>query len=224
MNQKILHLALAQSRDTRLAADSISQSCEYTDAFSIERAYELAEQKIFDLVVITVAQPHHALIQFVEQLNNISFGTKIIIITTTITQFKTSLLLAAGADLHLKQPLNHVVISHYCRKLLQMQKYKPGALLTLGLVSLQPETAHLYLDSIPVQLRRRESDILACLFRFKNQIVTRDMIIDSVWGSIDRTPEKSTIDVYVRRLRMHMRNYGNCIQTVKGIGYSARAN
>ncbi|PIY80932.1 MAG: hypothetical protein COY80_00255, partial [Candidatus Pacebacteria bacterium CG_4_10_14_0_8_um_filter_42_14] len=224
MNQKILHVTLTQNRDTKLATDSISQSYEYLDATSIERAYELVEKISFDLILISVTYPSQAVIQFLEQLNNMSFGTKIIVVTTKTTEPNTALLLAVGADLHLKQPLSHIIITHYCRKLLQMQKYKPGALLTLGQVSLQPETAHLYLDTIPVQLRRKESDILACLFRFKNQVVTRDMLIDYVWGITDSTPEKSTIDVYVRRLRMHLRNYGGCIQTVKGIGYSARVN
>lgn len=73
----------------------------------------------------------------------------------------------------------------------------------------------------PVQLYLREFEILALLLRNPNRVLRREQIIAAIWGNADAV-EPRTIDVHIRRLRLHLggrKGAGGAIVTVRGVGY-----
>ncbi len=60
--------------------------------------------------------------------------------------------------------------------------------------------------------------ILSLLARHKNQVISRETIIENLWPE-ETIPTYATIDVYVRRIRMALKLPDNPIQTVRGFGY-----
>ena len=56
------------------------------------------------------------------------------------------------------------------------------------------------------------------LIKFRNQVVDRQIIKKTVWFDSEY-PRKNTVDVYVRRLRMTLGEFGQRIKTVRGFGY-----
>jgi DNA-binding response OmpR family regulator len=70
----------------------------------------------------------------------------------------------------------------------------------------------------PVRLTRREFELLRCLVENRNRVLSRDRLLERVWG-YDRFVETRSVDVHVGRLRSKLGAVGPQIETVVGLGY-----
>ncbi len=73
-------------------------------------------------------------------------------------------------------------------------------------------------DDAPVRLTRREFELLRYLVENRNRVLSRDRLLERVWG-YDRLVETRSVDVHVGRLRSKLRTAGQQIETVVGLGY-----
>jgi DNA-binding response OmpR family regulator len=73
-------------------------------------------------------------------------------------------------------------------------------------------------DGSPIRLTRREFELLRYLVRNRNRVVSRDKLLERVWG-YDRLVETRSVDVHVGRLRSKLGGAGRQIETVVGLGY-----
>lgn len=78
-------------------------------------------------------------------------------------------------------------------------------------------------DGNPVRLTRREFQILRCLVEHRNRVLSRDRLLDRIWGSGD-TVDARTVDVHLGRLRAKLGPAGSQIETVFGLGYRFAEN
>lgn len=74
------------------------------------------------------------------------------------------------------------------------------------------------MDGIPVTLTLKEFELLELLIRNKNIVLSRDRLLEEVWG-YDFDGETRTIDVHIRTLRQKLKSAGDLIETVRGVGY-----
>jgi DNA-binding response OmpR family regulator len=80
------------------------------------------------------------------------------------------------------------------------------------------EAVAIAVDGAPVRLTRREFELLRYLVQNKNRVVSRDRLLERVWG-YERFVETRSVDVHVGRLRTKLRTAGRQIETVIGLGY-----
>jgi len=73
-------------------------------------------------------------------------------------------------------------------------------------------------DGESIRLTRREFELLQFLVQNKNRVISRDRLLERVWG-YDRSIETRSVDVHVGRLRTKLRVAGRQIETVVGLGY-----
>jgi len=73
-------------------------------------------------------------------------------------------------------------------------------------------------DGESVRLTRREFELLRYLVENRNRVLSRDRLLERVWG-YDRLVETRSVDVHVGRLRSKLREAGRQIETVVGLGY-----
>ena len=73
-------------------------------------------------------------------------------------------------------------------------------------------------DGTTIRLTRREFELLHYLVQNKNRVISRDRLLERVWG-YDRLIETRSVDVHVGRLRGKLRAAGRQIETVVGLGY-----
>jgi DNA-binding response OmpR family regulator len=76
----------------------------------------------------------------------------------------------------------------------------------------------LTVDGEPVRLTRREFDLLRCLVENRNRVLSRDRLLERVWG-YEQFIETRSVDVHVGRLRAKLGEAGRQIETVVGLGY-----
>jgi DNA-binding response OmpR family regulator len=75
-----------------------------------------------------------------------------------------------------------------------------------------------HVDGEPIRLTRREYDLLRYLVTNQNRVISRDRLLERVWG-YERVVETRSVDVHVGRLRAKLRAAGRQIETVVGLGY-----
>jgi DNA-binding response OmpR family regulator len=69
-----------------------------------------------------------------------------------------------------------------------------------------------------IKLTNKEFNLLSVLAKSANRVVTRQQLLDSVWG-YSYYGDARTLDVHIRRLRQKLEECGDCIETVVGVGY-----
>jgi DNA-binding response OmpR family regulator len=93
--------------------------------------------------------------------------------------------------------------------------------IAVGAVTLASGAREVHVDGDEVVLTQREFDLLEYLLRHPGRVVTRDQLLESVWGF--RAPgETRTVEVHVAQLRKKLRQ-PDLIRTVRGLGYKATA-
>ncbi|MGE5838159.1 MAG: response regulator transcription factor [Acidobacteriota bacterium] len=73
-------------------------------------------------------------------------------------------------------------------------------------------------DGEPIRLTRREFELLRCLVENRNRVLSRDRLLERVWG-YEQFIETRSVDVHVGRLRSKLGSAGRQIETVVGLGY-----
>ena len=76
----------------------------------------------------------------------------------------------------------------------------------------------IFVEEVPVRLTRREFELLKFLVENRNRVLSRDRLLERVWG-YDRFIETRSVDVHVGRLRAKLGPAGSQIETVVGLGY-----
>lgn len=87
-------------------------------------------------------------------------------------------------------------------------------------LSLHEQTRDVSRDGHQIELTPREFDLLLHFLKHPNQVLTRDQLLDAVWG-FDYYGDTNVVDVYIRYVRQKIELPGACtlIQTVRGVGY-----
>jgi DNA-binding response OmpR family regulator len=80
------------------------------------------------------------------------------------------------------------------------------------------EAVNIAVDGTPIRLTRREFELLRHLVENRNRVLSRDRLLERVWG-YDRIIETRSVDVHVGRLRTKLGAAGKQIETVVGLGY-----
>ncbi|MBO7632445.1 MAG: winged helix-turn-helix transcriptional regulator, partial [Lachnospiraceae bacterium] len=75
----------------------------------------------------------------------------------------------------------------------------------------------------PVQLTKKEYDILLLLLQNGQSVVTRERLLTEVWGYAFEG-ESRTVDVHIRTLRQKLGAAGGYVETIRGVGYCIRPN
>ena len=99
----------------------------------------------------------------------------------------------------------------------------PRSLLTAGPLTMDTDRHEVSVNGEGVELTRREFDLLRYLLENKERVISRESLLDHVWG-FDFVGETNAVDVYIRFLRAKIdEHFGiKLIHTVRGVGYVIR--
>ena len=143
----------------------------------------------------------------------------IIMMTAKGTEYDKVIGLDSGADDYIAKPFGMMELVSRVKALLRRtQKSSAGARLVCGTLILDKETYKVTADGQEVTLTHREFELLEFLLENRNIVLSREKILDRIWGYTSDV-ETRTLDVHIRSLRQKLGTSGNCIETVRGIGY-----
>ena len=95
---------------------------------------------------------------------------------------------------------------------------KKDALLEFGGLKIDLPGHNVWLDDVKTDLTTKEYDLLVYLVRHKGIVLTREQILNAVWG-YDSFGYDRTVDWQVKLLRSKLGKYRDMIQTIRGVGY-----
>ena len=126
-----------------------------------------------------------------------------------------------GADDYVTKPFSLRELSARVRAVLRRSPRvddKPAAAYQGDRLTADFDAVAVAVDGQSVRLTRREFELLRYLVQNKNRVVSRDRLLERVWG-YDRLVETRSVDVHVGRLRGKLGGAGRQIETVVGLGY-----
>ena len=98
---------------------------------------------------------------------------------------------------------------------------EPGTVLEAGGIQVDVDRHLVFIRGEEVHLRRKEFELLSLLMENAGRLLTRDVLIDRIWGS-DYFGDTKTLDVHIKRLRTHIEedpSNPRLITTIRGVGY-----
>ena len=123
-----------------------------------------------------------------------------------------------GADDYVTKPFSLAVLLAKTRALIRRGRGEGGEALTCGAIALEPGRRACTVAGAPVELPPREYELLLCLMRNKGRVLSRDQLLDKVWG-VDFDGGDRAVDSRVKALRAALGPAGRQIKTVFKAGY-----
>ena len=131
--------------------------------------------------------------------------------------------LDAGADDYVVKPFSIEELLARVRAHLRRTHEPDPEALQFADLTLHQGSREVYRGQRTIELTAKEFDLLVYLMRHPRQVLTRDRILEEVWG-YDFMGDSNIIEVYIRYLRLKLEDAGEprLIQTVRGVGYVLR--
>jgi two-component system response regulator MprA len=128
--------------------------------------------------------------------------------------------LDSGADDYLVKPFERQELLARIRALLRRRPPRGAASLSVGDLTLNPDTREVRRGERELELTNREFELLEYLMRNERLVVSRERLLDDVWG-YDPTAATNTIDVFISNLRRKLEAGGEprLLHTKRGAGY-----
>jgi two-component system alkaline phosphatase synthesis response regulator PhoP len=195
-------------------------------ASSGEEGLEKIKNEIPDLLLLDVMLPG---IDGLEVCKRLKSGGKtsslpIIMLTAKSEEVDKVLGLELGADDYITKPFSVRELIARVKALLRRSGPSASAeadseRILVGNLNIDTANYEVYSKGVKLDLTLKEFELLKMLVQNKGKVLTRDSLLDKVWG-YEYYGETRTVDVHIRHLRKKLgEEDGSCIETIRGVGY-----
>lgn len=201
------------------------------EGYQVEKAFdgrtglEMARSGNFDLILLDIMLPQLSGMEVLRRLRRDS-QVPVIMLTARDSTMDKVAGLDSGADDYVTKPFAIEELLARIRAALRNRSGggHEGQLLTAGDLTMDVEGHRVTVRGQEVELTKKEFDLLRHLLENKGRVLTREALLDSVWG-FDFVGETNSVDVYIRFLRSKLDEaFGmKLIHTVRGVGYMIKA-
>jgi two-component system OmpR family response regulator len=183
-----------------------------------------AREGQFDAIVLDIMLPRLNGYLVCKTLREEQIWTPILMLTAKDGEYDEAEGLDTGADDYLTKPFSFVVLLARLRALIRRGTEIRPAILTVGDVTLDPATKECHRGTTEIRLTPREFALLEALVAQPGRVLTKQELIDRVWG-LDHYGPINIVEVYIGYLRKKIdRPFGtDTLQTVRGTGYRVTA-
>jgi two-component system phosphate regulon response regulator PhoB len=187
-----------------------------------EEGLEKARRHPPDLVVLDLMLPDVPGTEVCRRLRTDSElgSVPILMLTARSEEIDRVVGLELGADDYVTKPFSPRELVLRARAILRRTRAdgEPTKLMRSGLLELDPERHRCRVGEREIKLTAKEFELLRTLMERPGRVMTRDRLLDEVWGS-DITVTSRTIDTHLKRLREKLGDAGDLVETVRGVGY-----
>ena len=183
-----------------------------------EEAVELARTGRFDLIILDLMMPKIDGLQACMKIREFS-NVPIIMLTAKGEDADKIMGFECGADDYITKPFG--IMEFLSRVRAALRRSAPPAkpnVYSFHELLLDNARHSVTVGGTPVDLTYKEYSLLRLLLENTNLVVTRETILQVVWGT-DISVESRTVDMHIRTLRKKLGNAGSYIQTVRKVGY-----
>ena len=174
-----------------------------------------------ELVLLDIMLPEEDGLCVLKKLRSVATTRDIpvIMLTARNTEYDKVIGLDNGADDFVTKPFGMLELVARVKALLRRSvKDSKSTAYTFDRLCVYPDKRSVSVDGRNVELTYKEFELLCALLEHPGRVMTRDAIMDRVWGS-EFDGENRTVDVHIRTLRSKLGAAGDCVKTVRGVGY-----
>ncbi len=184
-----------------------------------EEALTLHRRHDPDLVILDLMLPRMDGFEVCRELRRRG-ETPILMLTARSDDVDAIVGLELGADDYVTKPFNPRALVARVKAILRRTEAtaRGGRPIEVGELRIDPRRREASVGERHLELRAREFDLLAALARDPGVVLTRDALLEDVWGT-DFPGETRTVDVHVAEVRKKLGDDGPPIETVRGVGY-----
>jgi len=193
-------------------------------AYDGEDALDLAIRERPDLIVLDLMLPVMDGLEVCKSLKKEpkTSGIPIIMLTAKTQETDKIVGLELGADDYMTKPFSPRELIARVKAVLRRssEKEKAAPVLIAGDLTIDFSKISVSLKGKPIELTSKEFELLANLVKAKGRVLSRDYLLDTIWGYDHAMDiQTRTVDVHIRTLRKKLKNAAKHIVTVKNYGY-----
>lgn len=176
-----------------------------------------AEQD-FSLVILDVMMPKLDGLAVLDEIRNVS-DVPVLMLTALGDSSSELAGLKHGANDYVSKPFHYEVLIERIKNLLKMFNAQGLDMITIGNLRVDFGAHKVFVSEAEITLNNKEFQLLEYLISNRGIVLSREKILDRIWG-FDYEGDMRTIDTHIKMLRSDLREAGNYIKTIRGIGYS----
>ena len=230
--EKRVNILLVEDEESFVDALTIGLDREGFDvavARDGQQAVALFAKENFDIVLLDLMLPKMSGLDVCRQIRA-SSEVPIIIVSAKGEEVDMVLMLEIGADDYVTKPYRLRELVARIRAVLRRRETHENVVasddeIQLGPIRMDIDARRCYVDGEEIKLRNKEFALLRLLLENPGRVLTREVLIDRIWGS-DYVGDTKTLDVHIKRLRTLIEDNPKNpehITTVRGVGYRYEA-
>ena len=193
----------------------------YETATNGTMALSLLTKHQFDIILLDLGLPDLDGIDIIKKLRTFSF-TPIIVISARSNDDDKITALDIGADDYLTKPFSVEELLARIEVVFRRESNPKDSIFKFKDITIDTKSRIVKRNNEEINLTNKEYELLMILIENKDEVVTRDELLERIWGY---DTETNVTDVYIRHLRSKLNNENKeeYIQTVRSIGYIMRS-
>ena len=173
-------------------------------------------EKDYDLIIMDIMMPHKDGYQACKEIKGIK-DIPFIFLSARSDEYDKLLGFDLGIDDYVTKPFSPKELVARVKAVINRSTGKKKKYIIKGLV-LDDQAHDVFIDNERIALTPKEYDLLKYFIVNKNVALSREVLLANVWG-YDFYGEDRTIDTHIKTLRKNLKEYGDYITTVRGVGY-----
>jgi two-component system response regulator RegX3 len=227
-NEQRIHILVVEDEESFVDALTIGlnrEGFDVTIARDGQQALALFAREKFDLILLDLMLPKLSGLDVCRSVRSIS-DVPIIVVSAKGEEVDMVLMLEIGADDYVTKPYRLRELVARIRAVLRRREAPEHAdasdeQIEQGSIRMNIDARRCFVNGEEVKLRKKEFALLRLLLENPGRVLTREVLIDRVWGN-DYVGDTKTLDVHIKRLRSLIEDEPKSpkhITTVRGVGY-----
>ncbi|MDR1542669.1 MAG: response regulator transcription factor [Clostridiales bacterium] len=191
-----------------------------------ENGLDCALTDTYDIIILDIMLPRLDGLSILKAIRSEGINAPVILLTAKMRLNDKVAGLDNGADDYLTKPFQADELLARLRALARRKSViLPDGIIQISGVSLNPHTLTLSCQSLSIKLSLKEEQLLEMLMRRKNMVISKDQMIEKIWG-YDSETEPAAVETQISLLRKKMRRIKSTasIKTIRGAGYVLEDN
>lgn len=182
--------------------------------------WKALEKELPSLVLLDVMLPEENGISILKKLRMRPDTRKVPVamLTARGSEYDTVIGLDSGADDYIPKPFRMMELMSRIRALMRRSEDTGAQEYRLGCLYVSPARHLVTVNNEPVTLTLKEYEVLCLLLKNSGTVLTRTQLLNQIWG-YEFDGESRTVDVHIRTLRQKLKEAGEYVETIRGVGY-----
>jgi len=193
---------------------------EVSGFLSTKKVLDFLEEEDVHLMIVDRNLPGVEGSEFVKELRELGYQIPVIFVSAKNQDSDIEEGFESGGDDYITKPFNPKELILRVKSILKRTYKETSSKIKYKDIVLNPSERKAFVEEKEITLSRLEYDLLSYFINNKNQVITRDELLESVWGDDENTQEK-TVNVAINRLlkKLDPNKEKNYIEPIRGVGY-----